>query len=58
MVNGEFNLMCIAHNLNKLYVLADNFRLGVQTHFTYLKTLCQRTIIQYFEKYFNVSFSF
>ena len=58
MVNGEFNLMCIAHNLNKLYVLMDNFRLGVQTNFAYLKTLCQRTITQYFKKYFNVGFSF
>ncbi len=57
-VNGEFNLMCIAHNLNKLYVLADNFRLSVQTNFAYLKTLCQRTITQYFAKYFDVGYSF
>jgi len=42
--SGEFNLMCIAHNLNKLFALISNPKLFVPKWIDYFKTLCQRTI--------------
>lgn len=50
LVSGEFNLMCIAHNLNKLFKIMANPIPGLQISSNYLKTLCQRTLMQYFIK--------
>jgi transposase len=44
LASGEFNLMCIAHNLNKLFVLMKPAGYDVQLAIDNLKTLCQRTI--------------
>jgi transposase len=38
-VNGEFKLMCIGHNLNKLYQYIQN---NLSDPIDYLKTLCQK----------------
>ena len=50
LVSAEFNLMCIAHNLNKLFKLMGTPKQILQISIDYLKTLCQRTITQLFEK--------
>ncbi len=55
-VSGEFNLMCIAHNLNKLFgmptVWLKNPDLSIKSAVNSLKTSCQRTIIRYLEKFY------
>jgi len=48
--SAEFNLMCIAHNLNKLFRMRGNFSPTVQKSIDYFKTLCQRTIMRYLEQ--------
>lgn len=49
-VSGEFNLMCIAHNLNKLFAFMGCLRPYIQVSIDNFKTLCQRTKSRYFEK--------
>lgn len=56
LVSGEFNLMCIAHNLNKLFKIMPAPIPGLQISINYLKTLCQRTIMRYLMK-INFNFS-
>jgi hypothetical protein len=48
-VRGEFNLMCIAHNLNKLFVLLGSLCPKVQKSIDYFIILCQRTMLHYFQ---------
>lgn len=53
-VSGEFNLMCIAHNLNKLFKLTGKTKHDKKISVDYLKTSCQRTMIQFFEKLYLI----
>lgn len=50
LASAEFNLMCIAHNLNKLFVLMNPLKQSVIKSIDKLKTLCQRTIVQFLVK--------
>ena len=52
--SGEFNLMCIAHNLNKLFRLMGSLKQDEKISIDYLKTLCQRTVLHLFEKMYLI----
>ena len=52
-VKGEFNLMCIAHNLNKLFLLMGSLCPTIQKSIDYLIILCQRTMLHYLQNNFK-----
>lgn len=52
--SAEFNLMCIAHNLNKLFNLMGKVKQSERRGIDYFETLCQRTVLQFFEKLYLI----